>query len=72
MIEAAPKTTAKLYSDSAELYMWTCTHNNKYDWRFPTTSECEELGITGCWHVSDFNYTITYSWKVTPVRTKDD
>ena len=32
MLEFAPKSPLLVY-DEAWLYMATCTHNNKYDWR---------------------------------------
>lgn len=76
MIELAPKTTDKLDPYRAELYIWTCTHSGKHDWRFPTTRETAELDITGSWNTSDFKaFDIhqmiieRYHWKVTPVRT---
>ena len=44
-----PKSLKLSYAD-AELLSWTCTHNNKYDWRLPTVRD--ELpfimGLT-CW-----------------------
>jgi hypothetical protein len=39
MIELAPKSQDKLCKDPAWLYTITCTHDNKYDWRFPTDQE---------------------------------
>jgi hypothetical protein len=75
MIELAPKTIDKLDAYRAELYIWTCTHNGKNDWRFPTTRETAELDITGSWQTSDFeNFDIEqmvldgYDWRVVPVR----
>jgi hypothetical protein len=39
MIEIASKSQDKLCKDPAWLYTITCTHDNKYDWRFPTDQE---------------------------------
>ncbi len=74
MIEQAPKTTDKFDVYNAELYIYTCTHENKYDWRMPTIRECADLIITGSWNASDFKRKtlVPYMWKVSPVRTKDD
>ena len=71
MIELAPKTTYKLDADRAELYIYTCTHDDKYDWRFPTRSETSELFISGSWNASDFTRKTMSpynNWTVTPVR----
>ena len=38
MIELAPKTPF-LDHDELTLAIFTCTHNNKYDWRLPTFDE---------------------------------
>jgi hypothetical protein len=74
MIERAPKTTDKFDAYSAEIYIYTCTHDNKYDWRMPTIRECADLIITGSWNASDFNHMTMspHRWKVTPVRTNND
>jgi hypothetical protein len=74
MIEQASKTTDKFDAYSAEIYIYTCTHDNKYDWRMPTIRECADLIITGSWNASDFNRKtiVPYMWKVTPVRTNND
>jgi hypothetical protein len=43
-------TNSKLVSyPEAELYAWTCTHENKYDWRFPTRDECLKLSSGPIW-----------------------
>ena len=73
MIEQA---TTKRYCfpyDEAWLYVATCTHKKKYDWRMPTIQE--HFGrqyrplILGQWYERDYFDHRTY---VTPVRTKDD
>ena len=33
-IELAPRSI-ELTAEEAELFIWTCTYKNKYDWRFP-------------------------------------
>lgn len=38
MIELAPETPIHSV-ELTELFAWTCTHNNKYDWRVPTKLE---------------------------------
>jgi len=42
MIEAKLVSHSKS-CEEAELYIWTLTHENKYDWRFPTRDECVKL-----------------------------
>ena len=39
MKEIAIQSNHKQTQDEAFLYTITCTHNNKYDWRFPTIYE---------------------------------
>ena len=41
MIEHAPETPIHSV-EITELFAWTCTHNNKYDWRVPTKLEQRE------------------------------
>ena len=46
MIEIANGTSStrsrKMSQFEVELYIWTLTDNNKFDWRFPTYKEWEE------------------------------
>jgi len=35
--------------EEAELYIWTLTYENKYDWRFPTRDECLKLSSGPIW-----------------------
>ena len=56
MIEFAIKSHILSYDD-AWLYIATCTHNNKYDWRFPTiaddiTAVQSLVGIHGWFYVT--------------------
>jgi hypothetical protein len=52
----------------AWLYCVTCTHNNKYDWRFPTIGDVLEHP-----QILKNNFTPPYDlFYVTPVRDKDD
>ena len=75
MIEIAPKSRAKLCKNSAWLYCITCTHDNKYDWRFPTDHEFNSdhdllrANYQFTWAEEDQAGYILY---VIPVRTTDD
>lgn len=55
MIEFAIKSQLLPY-DTAWLYCVTCTHNNKYDWRFPTIADVTAVqtivGIHGWFYVT--------------------
>lgn len=63
----------QLHRDEAFLYVWTCTHNNKYDWRLPALHESSKHNLTG-WNEYDlyvFEHEISYDpiyWTITPVR----
>jgi hypothetical protein len=48
MIEAKIVSHSKS-CEEAELYIWTLTHENKYDWRFPTRDERDELTDGPIW-----------------------
>lgn len=76
MIEHAPETPIHCI-DITELFAWTCTHNNKYDWRVPTKLEqrlarnsnarivtvyCDNVETETCWT------TGYYTAKFIPVR----
>jgi hypothetical protein len=73
MIEQATTKRRNFSYDEAWLYVATCTHKKKYDWRMPTM--LEHFGrkyqplIIGQWYERDYFEHRTY---VTPVRTKDD
>lgn len=76
MIEVAPLSPiiTKDISSQAWLFVATCTHNGKYDWRVPTEDECERdrsLLITHHATDSDKNDFIT-AIQISPVRDKDD
>ena len=48
------------YAD-AELIAWTCTHNNKYDWRLPTMwDEIPFLMQLECWALDGSPYEFEY------------
>jgi hypothetical protein len=52
MIEQAPISPPLMY-DEAELYTYTCTHDNKYDWRMPTQHEWNRTaGMRGWYDIS--------------------
>ena len=71
-LELAP-LSIQLHRDKAILYVWTCTHDNKYDWRFPTLHESSKHSFTG-WNEYDlyvFEHEVSYDpiyWTITPVR----
>ena len=74
MVELAPKSKAKLCRNSAWLYCITCTHDNKYDWRFPTDQEFNsDYDLLSAnqftWAEEDQPGYILY---VIPVRTTND
>jgi hypothetical protein len=48
MIEAKIVSHSKS-REEAELYIWTLTHENKYNWRFPTRDECLKLSSGPIW-----------------------
>ena len=47
MIERAPETPIHNI-ELTELFAWTCTHNDKYDWRVPTILEQEQSKKDKC------------------------
>jgi len=52
MLEQAP-ITKFVTIDEAELYTYTCTHDNKYDWRMPTQHEWNRTaGMRGWYDIS--------------------
>jgi hypothetical protein len=68
MIEFAIKSHLLPY-DEAWLYCTTCTHNNKYDWRFPTIADVADYKSI----IDTNNLKQPYDWfYVTPVRDNDD
>jgi hypothetical protein len=66
MIEIGPTTTTWFDYDGAWLYIATCTHNNKYDWRMPTIEDSILDGRIEGWIDSEYDYAWTDI--VTPVR----
>jgi hypothetical protein len=49
MIELADMSPNSKSCEEAELYIWTLTYENKYDWRFPTREECVNLTDGPVW-----------------------
>ena len=69
-IRQAPISPPLMY-DEAELYTYTCTHDNKYDWRMPTQHEWNHtVGMTGWYELLNMQIQ-KYQPKVQviPVRT---
>jgi hypothetical protein len=75
MIELGPHDDCFVTIDEAMLYIYTLTHNNKYDWRFPTAAEYDDTDEMPpmTWHStwSDYNNK-DLERAVYPVRDKDD
>jgi hypothetical protein len=82
MIELSPIHEARFSYDAAFIYCITCTHDNKYDWRFPTVDDDTELGCIeyarpeGCiWYGDEFKIWSKFpweTWRLILVRDKDD
>lgn len=78
MIELGPHADCFVTIDEAMLYIYTLTHNNKYDWRFPTAAEYDDTDEMPpmTWHSTWSDYTVHYAKDseraVYPVRDKDD
>jgi hypothetical protein len=70
MIDQAPISPPLMY-DEAELYTYTCTHDNKYDWRMPTQDEWNRtVGMTGWYELLNMQmYRPNLTVQVIPVRT---
>lgn len=73
MTEAAPMANKQLDYYHAWLYTITCTHNNKYDWRFPLQDELDQNNIPTemFWFTNDF-YLSEVRRYIFPVRDKND
>jgi hypothetical protein len=55
-----PKSLKLSYAD-AELLSWTCTHNNKYDWRLPTKwDDIPFIMQVECWNPTGSPYEFEY------------
>ena len=48
-----PHSKIQLTAEEAELFIWTCTYKNKFDWRPPSAYECTR---------SRFNKTANMTW----------
>lgn len=72
MIEVAPLSPiiAKDIAGQAWLFVATCTHNGKYDWRVPTEDECERDRSLLITHNATDNFIPAI--QISPVRDKDD
>ena len=70
-IELAPRSI-ELTAYDAELYIWTCSHNNKHDWRFPTILEITpSMRDHNHWKAEHVNGIISRRKHITiPVRNK--
>jgi len=58
MKETAIQSKHKQTQDEAFLYIITCTHNNHYDWRFPTIYEFIYSGFftnRDVWNIENVN-----------------
>ena len=58
MKETAVQSKHKQTQDEAFLYIITCTHNNHYDWRFPTIYEFIYSGFftnRDVWNIENVN-----------------
>ena len=78
MIEQAPQSP-KLYRDEAFLWVWTCSHNNKYDWQLPSSTDAKEANDGwnnwNAYKLNMFKHDKSYEWMhwpITPVRTTND
>ena len=75
MIEQAPKSP-KLNRDEAFLWVWTCSHNNKYDWQLPIRHDANDGWDTwNAYKLNMFEHESSYEWMhwpITPVRTTND
>ena len=73
MFEQAPLLAKYVSIDEAELHVMTLTHNNKYDWRFPTIPELKSIPFRSrpiCWHQHDLIARLDdMKCAVIPVRT---
>jgi hypothetical protein len=73
MIEQAPKSP-KLNRDEAFLWVWTCSHNNKYDWQLPIRHDPSDGWDTwNAYKLNMFEHESSYEWMlwpITPVRDK--
>lgn len=75
MKETAVQSHNKQTQDEAFLYTITCTHNNKYDWRFPTIYEfihSEFFTNLDVWNIENVNNPylniITAKYMTLPIR----
>lgn len=78
MIEKAP-TSKPVNVEDCMLYLITCNHNNKNDWRLPSQDETRQYRLPMGWTASantiywqDHWFKNQQVYQVTPVRTKDD
>lgn len=71
MIEIGPVSTTFFSYDAAFIYCITCTHDNKYDWRFPISNDDKELAmlefsnrLEGCvWYGDEFKVWSNFPWE---------